>query len=91
VLGGIGAGLDHIGAKAGARRGVLGGLLFGTAILLAHEIHGAAATAHLPEPAILLAVITTCLGAAFGVLGGVLRARTLTAVVEPEPTPETAG
>jgi hypothetical protein len=75
ILGGIGAGFDHHGAATGAKRGVLAGLLFGASILIAHEIHGAEAKAHLPEPAILLVVLTTALGAAFGALGGWLRER----------------
>jgi len=75
VLGGIGAGYDHVGASIGARRGLLAGFLFGGAILLAHEIHGADAEAELPHPEILLLAITTGLGAAFGALGGWLRER----------------
>jgi len=75
VLGGIGAGFDHMGALIGLRRGVLAGLLFGGSILIAHEIHGAEAEAHLPDPEILLVAITTCLGAAFAALGGWLRKR----------------
>ena len=77
VLGGIGAGFDHLGAREGALRGVLAGLIFGSSILIAHEIHGATAKAHLPEPAILLVVVTTLLGAAFGALGGWLRERSM--------------
>lgn len=75
VLGGIGAGFDHLGAGAGARRGVLAGLIFGSSILIAHEIHGAEPEAELPDPQILLVVLTTGLGAAFGALGGWLRKR----------------
>jgi hypothetical protein len=78
VLGGIGAGFDHVGAGDGAKRGTLAGLIFGSSILIAHEIHGAAAEAHLPEPAVLLVVATTVLGAAFGALGGYLRGRATT-------------
>jgi hypothetical protein len=77
ILGGIGAGFDHLGASAGARRGVLAGLLFGSSILIAHEIHGAEAKANLPDPGVLLVVITTVLGAAFGALGGWLRGRAM--------------
>jgi hypothetical protein len=77
VLGGIGAGFDHLGTAAGAKRGVLAGLLFGSSILIAHEIHGAEAKAHLPDPEILLIVVTTALGAAFGALGGYLRERAM--------------
>jgi hypothetical protein len=73
ILGGIGAGFDHLGAAAGARRGVLAGLIFGGSILIAHEIHGADAKADLPDPGVLLVVITTALGGGFGALGGRLR------------------
>ena len=75
ILGGIGAGFDHLGAKAGAMRGVLAGLIFGSSILIAHEIHGADAEADLPDPEVILVAVTTALGAAFGALGGLLRER----------------
>jgi hypothetical protein len=75
VLGGVGAGFDHVGAAAGAKRGLLAGAIFGAAILIAHEVHGAEAEADLPHPAILLVVVTTVLGMAFAALGGWLRAR----------------
>ncbi len=75
VLGGIGAGFDHLGAAAGAKRGLAGGVIFGASVLIAHEIHGATAKADLPDPAILLVVITAVLGVALGALGGWLRAR----------------
>jgi hypothetical protein len=78
VLGGIGAGFDHMGAAIGLRRGIVAGLIFGSAILIAHEIHGAKAKADLPDPEILLVAITTGLGAAFGALGGWLRERATT-------------
>lgn len=79
IVGGVGAGFDHLGTAAGAKRGLMAGTIFGSAILIAHEIHGAAAKADLPDPAILLVVVTALLGAAFGALGGRLRARTATA------------
>jgi hypothetical protein len=75
IRGGGAAGFDHRGAAAGARRGALGGALFGAAILIAHEISGDEAEAELPEPAVLLVVVTTVLGVALGALGGRLRAR----------------
>ncbi len=77
VLGGIGAGFDHLGSSDGAKRGLLGGAIFGSSILIAHEIHGATAKADLPDPAILLVVLTTVLGGAFGALGGYLRQRSM--------------
>ncbi len=75
VLGGVVAGFDHLGARAGARRGLLAGALFGASIVIAHELHGRAAKAHLPDPEILLVVITTVLGVAFAAAGGALPAR----------------
>ena len=75
ILGGIGAGFDHLGAARGLRRGVVAGLIFGSSILIAHEIHGAEAKAELPEPAILLIGVTTALGGVFGAFGGWLRQR----------------
>jgi len=75
ILGGIGAGFDHMGAAIGLRRGIVAGLIFGCSILIAHEIHGADAKADLPDPETVLIAVTTGLGAAFGALGGWLRQR----------------
>lgn len=75
ILGGVAAGFDHLGAEGGARRGALGGVLFGASILIAHELSGDEAEAELPEPAVLLVVVTTVLGVLLGALGGRLRAR----------------
>jgi hypothetical protein len=89
VLGGIGAGFDHLGAAAGAKRGLIAGSIFGGSILVAHEIHGAEAKANLPDPAILLILITTILAVGFGALGGWLRERA-TRRIEP-PGPQSPG
>jgi hypothetical protein len=75
IVGAVGAGFDHLGARAGAARGVIAGSVFGAAILIAHEIDGSEAEAHLPEPAILLVAVTTVLAVAFAALGGWLRGR----------------
>jgi hypothetical protein len=75
VLGGLGAGFDHLGAAAGAKRGLVAGSVFGASILTAHELSGQEAEAHLPEPAILLVVVTTVLGVALAAAGGALRQR----------------
>jgi hypothetical protein len=75
ILGGVGAGIEHRGAGAGAKRGVLAGAVFGGSILIAHEISGEEAKAELPDPAILLVVLTTVLGVAFATFGGWLRVR----------------
>jgi hypothetical protein len=75
VAGGYLAGFDHLGAGAGARRGFLGGLLFGSSILIGHEIAGTDPKADIPDPGILLIVITVVLGIALGALGGRARAK----------------
>lgn len=75
IAGGYLAGFDHLGAGVGARRGFLGGLLFGSSILIAHEIAGTDPKVDLPHPGILLIVITTVLGIALGALGGRARAK----------------
>ena len=74
-IGGIGAGFDHDGAAAGAKRGLLSGVIFGAFVLIAHEIHGAEPKADLPEPAISFVIVTGVLGVLLGALGGFLRAR----------------
>jgi hypothetical protein len=77
IVGGIGAGFDHVGARAGALRGVVAGSLFGGFILIAYELRGEPAKAELPEPAILLIVLTTVLAIGFAALGGRLRQRAM--------------
>jgi len=75
IAGGYMAGKEHIGASEGATRGFTGGILFGTFILAAHAVTGLERKAHLPEPEILLVVITTVFGIGLGALGGRARAK----------------
>ena len=70
IAGGYMAGKEHIGASEGALRGFTGGILFGTFILAAHAVTGLERQAHLPEPEVLLVVITTVFGIGLGALGG---------------------
>ena len=69
IGGGYLAGLEHEYALEGFYRGVLGGLLFGFGILLAHGIADKAPKADLPDPEILVILITTVFGAGLGTLG----------------------
>jgi hypothetical protein len=75
IGGGYMAGKEHIGASDGAIRGFTGGVLFGTFILAAHALTGLERKAHLPEPEIILVVITTGFGIVLGALGGRARQR----------------
>jgi hypothetical protein len=75
ILGAVAAGFEHRGARAGAVRGVLAGSIFGAFILIAHQIHGEDAKAHLPDPEILLLVLTTGFAMPLAALGGSLRRR----------------
>lgn len=75
ILGGIGAGYDHNGSNEGFVRGLLGGALFGLAILVTHSLVGDPAKVHLLEPQWILVIITTVLGGLFGAWGGSLRAK----------------
>jgi hypothetical protein len=75
ILGGAAAGFDHDGTGPGAARGLLGGTLFGVGILIGHELEGSEAKADIPDPAVLLLVITVGLGVILGAIGGRLRAR----------------
>ena len=75
IFGGLLAGLEHEYGLEGFYRGLLGGLLFGFGILLAHGLIDKEPKAHLPEPEILLIAITGGFGAALGALGGRLRDR----------------
>ncbi len=75
IAGGLLAGMEHEGAIEGFYRGLLGGLLFGLSILTAHGLADDEPEAHLPDPEVLLIVITAVAGAILGALGGRLRER----------------
>jgi hypothetical protein len=79
ILGGLAAGYDHATASEGALRGVAGGALFGTFILLAHAIAGTDAKTKLPDPHIVLPIATTLISVVLGAIGGAIRARQLRA------------
>src|SRR3954452_8614958 len=68
VVGGVAAGYDHLGADQGFVRGIIGGMLFGTFILVGHSIFHDTAKATLPDPHGVLVAVTTILGAIFGAI-----------------------
>jgi hypothetical protein len=75
IAGGYLAGMEHAGAVEGFYRGLIGGLLFGTTILLTNAVTGATPKADLPDPAVWLIAITAVFGVLLGTLGGRARAR----------------
>jgi hypothetical protein len=85
ILGGVAAGYDHATPSEGALRGVAGGALFGTFILLAHAIAGTHAKAKIPEPHVVLPIATTLIAIALGAVGGAIRARSLRARAAQSP------
>jgi hypothetical protein len=75
ILGGFLAGVEHRGADEGFVRGVIGGLIFGSFILIGHEIMNNEPKAHLPEPQSGLVFATTLFGGILGALGAHWRKR----------------
>jgi hypothetical protein len=76
TLGGVLVGFEHQDWRGGARRGVLGGALFASGLLLAHAIAGSEAKVSLGSFTPLLIVIDAIVGMCLGALGGhLLRAR----------------
>jgi hypothetical protein len=74
IGGGFFAGLEHRYTSEGLLRGIAGGLLFGTFILLGRAVTGLDDKADIP-PAPVLLIITTGLGAALGAWGASRRAK----------------
>jgi hypothetical protein len=72
-IGGILAGFEHADAWDGADRGLVGGTLYGTGLLLAHAIAGTDAKVSLPGFEPILVVFTAIIGMLLGALGGRIR------------------
>jgi hypothetical protein len=73
VLAGVGgfvAGFEHQDGWGGADRGLVGGAIYGTALLLAHTIAGTHAKVSLGSFPPLLAVVTAIFGMLLGAAGG---------------------
>jgi hypothetical protein len=72
-IGGILAGFEHADGWDGADRGLVGGTLYGTGLLVAHAIAGTDAKVSLPGFAPVLVVFTAIIGMLLGALGGKIR------------------
>ncbi len=75
IGGGFFAGIEHRTTDEGVLRGAMGGLVFGSFILMGHEIMGGEPKAHLPDPEAGLVFVTTLFGAILGGFGGRYRMR----------------
>jgi|SRR5882724_1044845 len=69
-VGGVLAGFEHQDGWGGADRGLVGGAVYGTALLVAHAIAGTHAKVSLGSFPPLLAVVTAIIGMLLGALGG---------------------
>jgi apolipoprotein N-acyltransferase len=73
ILAGVGAflaGFEHRDGWGGADRGMVGGVIYGVALLLLHALVGTHAKVSLGSFPPLLAVITAIVGAVLGACGG---------------------
>jgi hypothetical protein len=75
ILGGFLAGVEHRETDEGVLRGLIGGLVFGSFILIGHEIMNNEPKAELPEPQSGLVFVTALGGAILGGLGARYRKR----------------
>ena len=75
IGGGLLGGAEHEGADNGFVRGAISGLIFGSFILIGHEIANNEPKVHLPDPQSGLVFATTLIGAILGAVGGAWRAR----------------
>jgi hypothetical protein len=69
-VGGVLAGLEHRDGWGGADRGLVGGVLFATGLLVAHAIAGTHAKGSLGSFPPLLVVLDAIVGMLLGALGG---------------------
>jgi ABC-type branched-subunit amino acid transport system permease subunit len=70
TIGGFLAGFEHQDGWGGADRGLVGGAIYGTSLLIAHAIAGTHAKVSLGSFPPFLAVVTAIIGMLLGALGG---------------------
>jgi hypothetical protein len=87
IAGGFLGGAEHRSVDEGVVRGAIGGLVFGSFILIGHEIANNEPKAHLSDPQGGLVLATTLFGGILGGLGAYWRSRQ----PEPDPAPARAG
>jgi hypothetical protein len=75
IVGGFLGGAEHRSVENAVVRGAIGGLIYGSFILIGHEIANNAPKAHLPDPQGGLVFVTALGGAILGALGAYLATR----------------
>src|ERR1700704_1326001 len=75
TIGGFLAGFEHQDGWGGADRGLVGGAIYGTSLLIAHAIAGTHAKVSLGSFPPFLAVVTAIIGMLLAALGGYLARR----------------
>ena len=75
IAGGVVAGTEHRSIDDAVVRGAIGGLVYGSFILIGHEIANNAPKADIPDPQAGLVFVTTLGGALLGALGAYLVTR----------------
>jgi hypothetical protein len=75
ILGGFLGGMEHDGGDDGFVRGLIGGLVFGSFVLIGFEIANTEAKAYLGKPQVGLVFVTTFVGGILGALGGAYRGK----------------
>ena len=75
LIGGFLGGIEHPSTDEGFLRGLIGGLVYGSFVLIGFEIVNTEAKAYLGEPQVGLVFATTIIGAILGALGGYYRSR----------------
>jgi hypothetical protein len=75
IAGGFVGGMEHRSPDEGFVRGALGGLVFGSFVLLGLEILNDEPEAYLGEPQVGLVFVTTIVGSILGALGAAYRVR----------------
>jgi hypothetical protein len=75
ILGGLLGGTEHNATDEGVIRGAVGGLVYGSFVLIGHEIANNEPKAHLPDPQAGLVFATTLFGAILGGIGAYWRGR----------------
>jgi hypothetical protein len=70
AVGAVLSGFEHVDGWEAADRGFMSGLIYGTSLLLAHELAGTPAKASLGSVPALLAVVTAVAGSLLCAAGG---------------------